>query len=204
VFLGALADQCRALPGDELTSLDRVLERKLYDIDRTDIQAVTDGSDDGFLYARGFIVAMGRDFYDAVVGDPQVAVLDAECEVRDAAERNIRRITLTCPALPAPRGRRPRPATSTRQGHIRPGGLILPAFRDPIRSRCAIGRALCCPMCHRLRTGLPSPRLLLPVSHSTPLMPRQDPAWRTAMDAAPAGYARTSRLRPHQLPANRL
>jgi hypothetical protein len=101
VFLGALADQCRALPGDELTSLDRVLERKLYDIDRTDIQAVTDGSDDGFLYARGFIVAMGRDFYDAVVGDPQVAVLDAECEVRDAAERNIRRITLTCPARPA-------------------------------------------------------------------------------------------------------
>jgi Protein of unknown function (DUF4240) len=80
VFLGVLADQCRALPGGELASLDRVLERKLYDIDRADIQAVTDGSDDGFLYARGFIVAMGRDFYDAVAGDPQVAVLDAECE----------------------------------------------------------------------------------------------------------------------------
>jgi uncharacterized protein DUF4240 len=80
VFLGALADQCRALPGGELTSLDRVLERKLYDIDRADIQAVTDGSDDGFLYARGFIVTMGRDFYNAVAGDPQVAVLDAECE----------------------------------------------------------------------------------------------------------------------------
>jgi Protein of unknown function (DUF4240) len=80
VFLGALADQCRALTSGELTSLDRVLERKLYDIDRADIQAVTDGSDDGFLYARGFIVAMGRDFYEAVVGDPQVAVPDAECE----------------------------------------------------------------------------------------------------------------------------
>jgi hypothetical protein len=80
VFLGALADQCCSLPGGELTSLDRVLERKLYDIDRADIQAVTDGSDDGFLYARGFIVAMGRDFYDAVAGDPQVAVLEAECE----------------------------------------------------------------------------------------------------------------------------
>jgi hypothetical protein len=34
-----------------------VLERTLYDIDRADIQAVTDGSDDGFLYARGFVVA---------------------------------------------------------------------------------------------------------------------------------------------------
>jgi hypothetical protein len=59
VFLGTLTDQCRELPGSELTSLDRVLERKLYDIDRADIQAVIDGSEDGFLYARGFIVAMG-------------------------------------------------------------------------------------------------------------------------------------------------
>jgi hypothetical protein len=80
VFLSALADQCRELPGGELTSLDRVLERKLYDIDRADIQVVTDGSDDGFLYARGFIVAMGKDFYDAVASDPQAAVMDAECE----------------------------------------------------------------------------------------------------------------------------
>jgi hypothetical protein len=80
VFLDALEDQCRALPSAELTSLDRVLERELYDIDRADIQAVTDGSDDGFLYARGFIVAMGRDFYDAVASDPQVAVPDTECE----------------------------------------------------------------------------------------------------------------------------
>ena len=45
-----------------------------------DVQAVTDGSDDGFLYARGFIVAMGRDFYDAVTRNPQLAVMDAECE----------------------------------------------------------------------------------------------------------------------------
>ena len=61
-FLSTLTDQCRELPGDDLTSLDRVLERKLYNIDRTDIQAVTDGSADGFLYARGFIVAMGKGF----------------------------------------------------------------------------------------------------------------------------------------------
>ena len=39
MFLGTLTDQCRELPGGELTSLDRVLERKLYDIDRADIQA---------------------------------------------------------------------------------------------------------------------------------------------------------------------
>jgi hypothetical protein len=79
-FLDGLTSQCRGLPDDELVSLDGVLERKLYDIDRADIHAVTDGSDDGFLYARGFIVAMGREFYDAVAGDPQMAVLGAQCE----------------------------------------------------------------------------------------------------------------------------
>ncbi len=65
---------------EELTALDRVVERKLYDIDRQDVHEVTDGSDDGFLYARGFIVALGREFYEAVARDPRVAVPDAECE----------------------------------------------------------------------------------------------------------------------------
>lgn len=79
-FLANLTERSRALSATELTELDRVLERKLYDIDRADVQAVTDGSDDGFLYARGFIVALGRDYYTAVAGDPSMAVLDAECE----------------------------------------------------------------------------------------------------------------------------
>ncbi|MET8089612.1 hypothetical protein [Micromonospora sp. NPDC005220] len=48
------------------TNLDPVVERKLHDIDREDIHEVTDGSDDGFLYARGFIVALGRAYYEAV------------------------------------------------------------------------------------------------------------------------------------------
>ncbi len=50
-FLAILAGQCRALPADELTSLDRVVERKLWELDRADIYAVTGGSDDGFLYS---------------------------------------------------------------------------------------------------------------------------------------------------------
>ncbi|NUP63519.1 MAG: DUF4240 domain-containing protein [Nonomuraea sp.] len=79
-FLANLSALSRDLTADELVSLDRVAERKLYDIDRADVQAVTDGSDDGFLYARGFIVALGREFYDAVVRDPEMAVLDGECE----------------------------------------------------------------------------------------------------------------------------
>jgi hypothetical protein len=41
---------------------------------------VTDGSDDGFLYARGFIVALGRTSMRRWVADPRMAVLDAEWE----------------------------------------------------------------------------------------------------------------------------
>lgn len=74
---GFADDACTA---DELVAMDRVLERALYTIDRADIQAVTDGSDDGFLYARGFIVALGKAFYAAVLANPDLALPDAECE----------------------------------------------------------------------------------------------------------------------------
>lgn len=68
------------LPKDELLAFDRILERKLYEIDREEIHEVTDGSDDGFLYCRGFIVSAGREFYEAVDRDPSLAIVDAECE----------------------------------------------------------------------------------------------------------------------------
>lgn len=79
-FLAELASRCEGLSGENLTRLDRVLERKLYDIDREDVHEFTDGSDDGFLYARSFIVALGRDFYQAVAAEPALAIADAECE----------------------------------------------------------------------------------------------------------------------------
>lgn len=79
-FLEQLTVASEGLSSAELTDLDRVLERKLYDIDREDIHEFTDGSDDGFLYARGHIVALGRAYYEAVVADPAKAVMDAECE----------------------------------------------------------------------------------------------------------------------------
>ncbi len=68
------------LSAEELLIFDRILERKLYDIDRFEVQQATDGSDDGFLYARGFIVAVGQEYYDAVNADPTRAVMDIECE----------------------------------------------------------------------------------------------------------------------------
>ncbi len=76
----ALREQLDGLSAADLLAFDRILERKLYDIDRADIQERTDGSDDGFLYCRGFIVALGRGFYEAVRQNPVVAVTDAECE----------------------------------------------------------------------------------------------------------------------------
>ncbi|MEV4137154.1 DUF4240 domain-containing protein [Dactylosporangium sp. NPDC049742] len=78
--LAHLGRLCAELSRAELTDLDRVVERQLYQLDRQEVHEHTDGSDDGFLYCRGFIVAAGRDFYGAVQADPAVAVMDAECE----------------------------------------------------------------------------------------------------------------------------
>jgi Protein of unknown function (DUF4240) len=75
-----LRKRLERLSADELLAFDRILERKLYDIDRAEVQQHTDGSDDGFLYARGFIVAAGRDYYEAVNANPAIAMMDLECE----------------------------------------------------------------------------------------------------------------------------
>src|SRR5437879_2513330 len=76
----ALRELLNQLSKEELLAFDRILERKQYDIDRADIQEHTDGSDDGFLYARGFIVVAGKDYYEAVKAKPAVALMDLECE----------------------------------------------------------------------------------------------------------------------------
>lgn len=78
-FLAELRVLSAGLTSDELTALDRVVERALYDIDRADIHAVVGGSDDGFLYRRGFIVALGREYYRAAVADPGAVRSHGEC-----------------------------------------------------------------------------------------------------------------------------
>lgn len=79
LFLDAIRKQLDELTANELLAFDRILERKLYDIDREDVHEHTDGSDDGFLYCRGYIVAIGKTYYDAVNSDPSNAILDCEC-----------------------------------------------------------------------------------------------------------------------------
>ena len=76
----ALREQLDALPADELLAFNRILERKLYDLDRADVHEVLGDSDDAFLYERGFVVALGRTFYDAVNRDPRLGISFAECE----------------------------------------------------------------------------------------------------------------------------
>jgi hypothetical protein len=76
----SLREALKALSKEDLLAFDCILEKKLYDLDRKEVQAVTDGSDDGFLYARGFIVALGQSFYEAVLADPAKALTDFECE----------------------------------------------------------------------------------------------------------------------------
>jgi hypothetical protein len=76
----ALREELSELNKEDLLQFDRILERKQYEIDRAEIQEYTDGSNDGFLYARGFIVAAGKDYYDAVNAKPKVAIMDLECE----------------------------------------------------------------------------------------------------------------------------
>src|ERR1041384_4574430 len=76
----ALRSALETLPQKQLMEFDRILERKLFEIDRADVQEHTDGSDDGFLYARGFIVTAGQAYYEADNAEPSRAVMDCECE----------------------------------------------------------------------------------------------------------------------------
>lgn len=79
-MVAELDDTLHDLEEEHLLEFDRILERKLWEIDREEVQKHTDGSDDGFLHARGFIVAMGKDFYEGVSADPSLARKDMECE----------------------------------------------------------------------------------------------------------------------------
>lgn len=76
-----IRDILLTLSKEELTLFNRWMEQKLYQIDRKEVQAYTDGSDDGFLYCRCFIVGMGKDYYEKIDQDPSMATCDAEAEI---------------------------------------------------------------------------------------------------------------------------
>lgn len=70
-----------ALSKEEMTSYIQHFEERMYHIDRQEIHEYTDGSDDGFLYCRCFIVAMGKAYYTMIDEDPSKATADVEAEI---------------------------------------------------------------------------------------------------------------------------
>lgn len=82
---GAITNNIRdillGLDKEQLTAFNHLMEQKLFQIDRKDIQAYTDGSDDGFLYCRCFIVGMGKAYYEMIEENPSKATCDAEAEI---------------------------------------------------------------------------------------------------------------------------
>ena len=65
---------------EEFSSYIHTLEKKLFQIDRKEIHEYTDGSDDGFLYCRCFILAMGKEYYNMIDKEPSKAKYDLEAE----------------------------------------------------------------------------------------------------------------------------
>ncbi|TVZ09237.1 uncharacterized protein DUF4240 [Cellulophaga sp. RHA_52] len=65
---------------EELTEFIHFLEERIYHIDRKEIHTYTDGSDDGFLYCRCFILGMGKDYYNSIDNNPSKAKFDLEAE----------------------------------------------------------------------------------------------------------------------------
>lgn len=79
-FLSVYRSELAALDRAALTSYLHLLEELLYRIDRREIHEHTDGSDDGFLYCRCFILAMGEDYYNGIDQRPAKATFDLEAE----------------------------------------------------------------------------------------------------------------------------
>ena len=58
----------------ESFEFNRILEKYLYDLDRSNVQEYIEGGDDGFLYARGFVIGMGKQYYDLINVSPELGV----------------------------------------------------------------------------------------------------------------------------------
>ena len=68
-----LDEELDKLSKEDLLLFDQILERKLYDIDREELYEVIEGGEDLFLYRRGFIVGIGKAYYEAINNNPSIA-----------------------------------------------------------------------------------------------------------------------------------
>ena len=80
-ILESYEERLTNLDKKEFTSFIQHFEERIHHIDREEIHEYTDGSDDGFLYCRCFIVGMGREYYNMVDREPSKASIDLEAEL---------------------------------------------------------------------------------------------------------------------------
>lgn len=80
-FMEPYETRLAQLNKEEFTSYIHHLEERMYHIDRQEIHEFTDGSDDGFLYCRCFIVGMGETYYNMIDANPSKATFDLEAEI---------------------------------------------------------------------------------------------------------------------------
>eukprot|EP00697_Spironema_sp_BW2_P006878 gnl/Spiro4/21051_TR10271_c1_g1_i1.p1 gnl/Spiro4/21051_TR10271_c1_g1~~gnl/Spiro4/21051_TR10271_c1_g1_i1.p1 ORF type:complete len:182 (-),score=34.72 gnl/Spiro4/21051_TR10271_c1_g1_i1:54-599(-) len=78
--LPSLRKRLHTLSPAEVAQFDVILVEKLYTLDRREIQNHTDGCDEGFLYRRGFIVALGAAYFRLINERPSRALIGLECE----------------------------------------------------------------------------------------------------------------------------
>lgn len=73
-------EQLNKLEKADLIAFLRILEAKLFQLDRHEIHEHTGGDEDDFLASRGLIVGLGEAYFNKISEDPSLATEDAECE----------------------------------------------------------------------------------------------------------------------------
>ncbi len=68
------------LEDEDVAAFGETLAEKLFRLDRRELADALEGGDDGFLGARCFVVAMGREYFEKVLADPTQAVPGPELE----------------------------------------------------------------------------------------------------------------------------
>jgi hypothetical protein len=71
-----IRQQLAYLDDREMTKFNRVMEERLFHIDREALHGYTGGSDEGFLHCRSFIIGMGERYYNMIDADPSKAARD--------------------------------------------------------------------------------------------------------------------------------
>jgi hypothetical protein len=77
----ALRSRLESAEREELLDFARVLGERLCTLDRPEILRPSRAEEgEGFLFARSFIVLLGRDYYEAVLSNPPILMEGLQCE----------------------------------------------------------------------------------------------------------------------------